>query len=96
MKNDEILQIIAKLEEEKTIAARCTKNIKHFDFGRFDADRDKIEDKRPKSTTNSSLDENSPVKISNLPGKVEKKRTPSGNFLLKRCDYHHKTKCRTQ
>ena len=38
MKNDEILQMITKLNEEKAVATRCLRNIKRFDFGKADTD----------------------------------------------------------
>ena len=94
MKNDEIVQIIAKLNEEKAVATRCIKNIKKFDFGRIDSEKEKNDDQKYKPTPDSSFEDQNHSRKVISHSKFDKKRTPSGNFCMTRGDNNYQAERR--
>lgn len=94
MKNDEILQIITRLNEEKAIAQRCTKSIKRLDVGKIQSVKERKEELRTRTTLSNTYDETPSFRIMNFPVKAYKKRTACGKSGLTRRGNHSETQHR--
>lgn len=80
MKNDEILQMISRLKDEKAVASRCLKNLKRLDFGKTE----QSEKSHRKSTFASTFNDVDPKLTTKGDASLKAivKRTSSGKHKL--------------